>query len=1079
MKLHLLSRSLLIVALLAISASRIAAQGTTGNILGTISDSTGAVVPNAQVAATNLETNFTRAATTNESGEYQIQLLPPGSYRVEVTASGFKKFIQTGVVLEVNRNARIDAALTAGAVTETVSVTADAPLVETSNPALGQTINNQDILNLPLVNRDIYSLLELTAGVDTTFQATDNFGAPMRVTLVNGSSNGGAGSVNYSLDGGTNASGLRNTGNQVPNPDAVREFRVITNSYSAEYGRFAGGVVDVVTKSGTNTIHGSLFEFLRNDVLNANRWVPGESLLQKDPLKRNQFGGSFGGPLIRDRTFYFASYSGLRQRQTNFANTAQPPSAAERNGIFTSRIKDPTKTGNCTAADQTACFPNNTIPVARFDPAAKAILDRFIPLPNLPGGLYEVQDPRPLDTDELQFKVDHALSQTHQLTGSYFWTKGKDVVGLLGNINWVDREFSWKQQNYNLSETWTISPTMINQFRLTYVRNFGGRVNTPALSLGDLGSKYQIQGAPSLPQIQVAGRFNLNSAIPGPVAGSNLYQVRDVFSLNRGRHSLKFGGEASLEKIIHDTLLNNYGVFSFNSNNARGTGNAMADFLLGLPVTMNQDAPVTKIDNGWYFGLFIQDDFKVTPRLTLNLGLRYDLQLPYTDPFDRKLTYVAGKQSQIVKTAPIGLLFPGDPGVARGIVPADTNNFAPRIGFAWDVKGDGKTAVRGSVGLFYGSMSGNEWNATADGQPFSIRQRFNNVRSLSDPYGSLPGGVSPFPYSYDPASPRFIAPAGVTGPSLDFVLPYTYQMNFSVQRQLTSDVSVTASYVSTLSHKLPFDRDINYPVFTSNATTGNVDQRRPILPGTLGAVTLIESILNTAYHGFQFTAEKRFSRSFSMKGFYTFGKSLDGAPLQSSTRGGAQNLNNLALERGRTDNDRRHNLVFSSIWQIDYFRKSQWLVRSLADGWSISAIASFRSGTPLTITSGRDNNLDGNTNDRANLIGDPVLDPNRSRSEVVAQWFNTAAFAQNPTGTDGTSGRNIIDGPGLKNVDLGLFRDFRITERFKLQFRAEATNALNIVNLSNPTTGQNSATFGQIRTARPMRQVQLGLRLSF
>jgi hypothetical protein len=259
-----------------------------------------------------------------------------------------------------------------------------------------------------------------------------------------------------------------------------------------------------------------------------------------------------------------------------------------------------------------------------------------------------------------------------------------------------------------------------------------------------------------------------------------------------------------------------------------------------------------------------------------------------------------------------------------------------------------------------------------------------------------------------------------------------------------------------------------------------VDQRRPILPGTFGAVTLISSIMNSAYHGFQFTAEKRFSRGFSVKGFYTLGKSLDGAALQNSTRpSNVQNQNNLALERGRADNDRKHNLVFSSIWEIGYFRKSQWLIRSFADGWSVSAITSFRSGLPLTITSGRDNNLDGNTNDHADLIGNPLLDPNRPRSEVVAQWFNTAAFAQNQAGKDGTAGRNIIDGPGLKNVDLGLFRDFRFTERIKLQFRAEATNAFNLVNLSQPATSQNSSTFGQIRTARPMRQIQLGLRLSF
>ncbi len=1080
MKLHLVSLSLLMTVVLAIAVPRISAQGTTGSILGTVTDSTGAVVPNAQVSATNLETNFKRDAVTNGSGDYLIQLLPPGSYRVEVTAPNFKRFAQVGVMLELNRNARIDPVLAAGSVSETVSVTSDAPLVETTVPALGQTINNQDILNLPLVNREVYSLLELTAGVDTTFQATDNFGAPMRVTLINGSSNGGAGSVNYSLDGGTNASGLRNTGNQVPNPDAVREFRVITNSYSAEYGRFAGGVVDVVTKSGTNNWHGSLFEFLRNDVLNANRWVPGVSQLGKDPLKRNQFGGSVGGPIIRDRTFFFGSYSGLRQRQTAFANTAQPPTEAERNGIFSSRIRDPQRTGSCTATVQTACFPNNTIPLTRFDPAAKQILDKYIPLPNLPNGLYELQESRPLDTDELQFKVDHALSSAHQLTGSYFWTQGKDVVGLLGNLSWTRREFSWTQHNINISDTWTLSPTMINQFRLTYVRNFGGRLNTPEVSLGDLGSKYKIQGAPSLPQLQVAGRFNLNSAIPGPVAGSNLYQVRDVLSWSRGNHSIKFGGEISLEKIIHDTLLNNYGTFSFATNNARGTGNSLADFLLGLPTTMNQDAPITKIDNGWYFGLFVQDDFKIHPRLTLNLGLRYDLQLPYTDPLDRKLTYVAGKQSQIVKTAPIGLLFPGDAGVLRGIVAADRNNISPRIGFAWDVKGDGKTAVRGSFGIFYGSMSGNEWNATADGQPFTTRQRFTDVKSLSDPYGNLPGGLSPFPYSYDPSSPRFLAPSGVTGPSLDFRLPYTYQMNLSVQRQITSDLSVTASYVSSLGHKLPFDRDVNYPVLTATANANNFNDRRPILPGTMANITLIESILNTAYHGLQFTAEKRFTKSFSFKGFYTFGKSLDGAPLQASTRGGAHNLNKLFLERGRTDNDRTHNFVISGIWEISYFKKLESAVlRALADGWSISAIASFRSGLPLTITSGRDNNFDGNTNDRADLIGDPVLDPNRSRAEVVAKWFNTGAFAQNANGKEGTAGRNIIDGPGLKNVDVGLFRSFSFTEQVKLQFRAEATNFFNIVSLSNPVTGRNSGTFGQIRTARPMRQFQFGLRLTF
>ncbi|HEV8130660.1 MAG TPA: carboxypeptidase regulatory-like domain-containing protein [Acidobacteriota bacterium] len=1069
-----LRRFVLVAVCLPLLSALLNAQATTGTILGIITDPSGAVIPGVEVTAVNLGTNFTRTAPTNEEGQYTIRLLPVGEYRVEVALPGFRKFVQSGVILEVNRNARVDAVLQVGEQSEVVNVTGDAPLVETTTPALGQTVNQQDIQNLPLVNRDIYSLLDLTAGVDSTSEATDNFGAPMRVTLINGSSNAGAGSVNYSLDGGINASGLRNTGNSAPNPDAVQEFRVITNSYSAEYGRFAGGVVDVITKSGTNRWHGSLFEFIRNEKLNANRWLPGDTQLSKEPLKRNQFGGTVGGPIVRDRTFFFASYSGLRQRQVNFANTAEPPTALERQGDFSqsrqTKPKDP-------ATGQP--FSGGIIPTVRFDPAAKQILDKFIPLPNLTGGLYEVQDPHPLDTNELQFKLDHALTESHQLTGSYFFTKGKDVVGLLGNIAWTRRQFTWTQQNFNISDTWTLSPTAINQFRITYLRNFGGRLNTPEISLGDLGSKYRIQGPPSLPQIQVSGRFNLNSAIAGPVAGSNLYQLRNVLSLTRARHSLKIGGEFSLEKVTHDTTLNNYGTFSFNSNNSRGTGNALADFLLGLPTTMNQDAPVTKNDNGWYTGLFLVDDFKIHRRLLLNLGLRYDLQLPFTDPLDRKLTYIAGTTSRVVKNALPGLLFPGDPGVSRGIVRADKNNFAPRIGFAWDPIGDGKTAIRGAFGVFYGSISANEWNSTADGQPFSIRQRFNNVKSLSDPYGLLPGGASPFPYVFDPSSPRFVLPASVRGPNLDFRLPYIYQMNFSVQRQLASDLSVSASYVSSLGHKLPFDRDLNYPVYGPGATTANVDARRPILPGQLGQVFLIESILNTAYHGLQLTAEKRASRNFSFKGYYTFGKSLEGAVLQRSTRGEPQDYNNLRAERARTDNDRKHNFVMSAIWRTDYFNQSQPLVRSLLDGWTLSAITTLRSGTPLTITSGRDNNLDGSTSDRPNLVGDPRLDPHRPRAAVVSRWFNTDAFFQNLTGQDGNAARNLLDGPGLKNIDLGIFRDFSISEGTRLQFRAEASNAFNIVNLGAPVLTLSSSTFGAVRTARPMRQVQLGLRLSF
>lgn len=1051
---------------LALAAGQVlCAQVNTATILGTVTDRSGAVVPRARVTVTNVDTNFSRSVNTDALGQYSIQFLPTGAYRLEVTAGNFKKFVQSGIILDVGRRARVDPTLELGTVTETISVTADAPLVNTASATVGRTVDNVEITNLPLVNRDVYSLLDLTPGVESS-ESGNAFGYREQRTMINGSSYQGTGTVNYFLDGGNNTTGLRGTGNAVPNPDAVQEFRVVTNSYGAEFGRFAGGVIDVVTKSGTNQFHGSLFEFIRNDKLNANTW----NASSKSPLRRNQFGGTLGGPIIENRTFFFASYSGLRQREYAFKRSAIVPTELERAGDFSASAKkpnDPT-TGKP--------FPDGVIPPDRFDPTAKRILNEYIPGANLPGSFYEVTQAEPYDDDEAQFKIDYALSQSHQLTGSYFRDSGQSLESLSGNLIWSQRQFKWTQHNVNVSDTWTLSPTAINQFRLSYVRNFGGRLNLPQMSLGDLGSQFQIQGTPSLPQIGVSGYFTLGQGIAGPSAGSNYYGIRETFSLTRGTHSIKLGGDVYLEKFIHDTTLNNYGTFSFNGSI---TKNALADFLLGRPVTMNQDAPVTKIDNVWYSGLFIQDDWRIHPRLTLNLGLRYDLQTPATDPHDRKLTFVQGMQSKVVPAAPLGLLFPGDPGVGRGIISADRNNFAPRVGLAWDPLGDGKTSVRAAFGVFYGGISGNEWNSTADNQPFTIRQRFYNVKSLTDPYGNLPGGLSPYPYSYTSSNPRFVVPASVLGPSLDFRWPYTYQMNFSVQRQLGRDLSLEAAYVSSLAHKLPFNRDLNYPVYGPGATTGNVNDRRPILAGTLAAIGQLNSIMNTAYHGLQVTADKRMSRNFQFKAYYSFSKSLEGARMQNDTiSGGAQNMNNLRAERSRTENDRRHNFVASMVWQTNYFQAVR-LAHHLLDGWTVSAITTFRSGAPFSVTDGTDRNLDGDSGDRADLVGNPRLDPNRSRSEVIAMWFNPAAFAVTPIGKDGTSGRNILDQPGMRNVALAIFRDFGLRETATLQFRAEMTNAFNLVNLNGPTSSLNSSAVGQIRSAGGMREVQLGLRLKF
>ena len=1061
--------TLLVCALISLCFVVSLSAQTTTTLYGTVSDRSGAIVPGAQVTATNTGTNLARSAQTNAEGTYRFDFMPIGAYTVEVTATGFKKFVQKGIALDVNVNARVDASLDIGAMTEEVDVTASAPLVNTDNAQIGRTVENTEITTLPIVGRNVYTLLNLIPGVSSTSNSIV-LGFPEQRTMINGGVDGGAGSVNYYLDGGTNMTGLRNTGNIAPNPDAVEEFRVVTNSYSAEYGRFAGGVINIITRSGGNDFHGSLFEFFRNNDLNAYPWLS----LTTSPLHRNQFGGAFGGPIRKNKTFFFGTYSGLRQITSSFLNSAVVPTALERKGDFSqSKIapKDPN--------NNNAPFPGAIIPATRLDSAALNILNKYIPVSNLPNSFWQGTIPSPYDTDEVLVKIDHSFNDRQRLTGSYYETAGSNSISPGGNISWSTENFNWRQQNVNLSHTSTINANTVNQFWLGYTRNFGGRLNTPQTSLGDLGSTFNVQGPPALPQITVSGYFTLSQAIAGPVAGTNFYSLRDQVSLTHGRHTLKFGGEISLNKDIQQTLLNNYGVFSFTGTK---TGNALADYMAGLPVSMNQDAPITAMDNFWAGALFFQDDFRIAPRLTLNLGLRYELQQPPTDPFNRESTFELGVQSQVLKGSqvPTGLLVPGDPGIGRGIVSMKWNHVSPRLGLAWDPTGDGKTSIRAGAGIFYGSVSGNEWNSTSNYNPFAVRQTFPNVGTLSNPYSNQPGGVSPFPFTYDPNNPRFILPASIYGVAPNFVWPYTYQFNFSLQRQVVKDLTLTAAYVGSFAHHLPFAEDLNYPYYNSTATSSNVNNRRPIQPGTLSQIYSVQSVMQASYNSLQITAEKRFSHHVSAKGFFTWAKALEDTELDNNTVNGlAQDYRALNLERGRSDNDRREVASGSVIWKMDYFNRANRVLRAVINDWELSAIVSLQSGGPFTVTTGTDINLDGNSNDRANLIGDPFLDPNRSRNDVSNAWFNIAAFGKGANGTDGTAARNFMTGPGSKNVDMGMFRNMRFTERMVLQVRGEFTNVFNLVNLSNPNGALNAAAFGTIRSAAAMRQMQLGLRLTF
>jgi Carboxypeptidase regulatory-like domain/TonB dependent receptor len=1124
------------------------AQLTTSTIYGRVTDVNGGMIPSAQVAVLNADTNLSRTAQTNTDGEYRVEFLPVGNYRVEIAAQSFKRFVRAGIVLEVNVPARVDAVLQLGDVSQTVTVAASVPLVDTSSPELGRTIENEEVVNLPLVNRNAYELLQLTPGVQSSSfnpgqsNPVITLGYPEQRTFINGGVDGGAGSVSYYLDGGINMTGLRNTGNILPNPDAIQEYRVETNNYNAEYGKMSSGVITVITKSGTNAYHGELFDYWRTDALNAAPW---DSTLGTPPLRRQQFGGTFGGPIRKDKTFVFGSYQGLRQLSSLVFTGATLPTPAQAGGDMTALLKGASLPSQYTCGSPTMICPS------LLDPVAHQLLTSTV-FPNIPTGVvngFQAAAPSPYNADEFLIKVDHDLTRRQRLSGSYFYTSGNNTVPPLnaggqpnGNVPWDVQLFSWRQQNVNVSDTWMAKSSLANQLWLGYTRNIAGRVNLPGASLGDLGSEFSIQGPHSLPQISVTGFFTAASAIAGPVAGSNFYTVRDVLNYTHGRHSFSFGGDETLDKDVQQTLLNNYGVFGFNGTNIKDakTGKtlavpALANFVMGLPTSISQDSPVTGYTNSWSTGLFVQDNFRIFPRLTLNLGVRWDIQTPPTDPLNRGTSFQVGEQSTAIPAAPQGALFNGDPGVTRGIVPVRWHHVSPRIGFAWDPFGDGKTSIRGGAGVFYGSVSGNEWNTVTNFEPSAVRFTFTNVTqqvigsgltavpqgaTLSCPYnklvaknasgsplgptvtcgagsGSGVSGTDPFPF----APPQFLTPGGpFFGFAQNFQWPYSYQFNFSVQRQVTSNFSVSAAYVGTMSHNLPFAQDINAPATGALAPAcatsagANIVDRRPIdnagvgtcaAPGSpFGTVLLVQSNQTASYNGLQTTAQLRMTHGLMLYGFYTYSHTFDSVQLDNTTtQGGAEDMTNLRLERGPADFDLRHQFVTALVWQLHYYHGEHLLPRVIANNWTISPIINIHSGFPFSLLNGKDANLSGNSAaERAEVVPgqNPVLG-NRN----AAQWFNVAAFSQNPTNLvngiaiDGNSGRNLLRGPTFKDVDLAISRDFVFKEHLNLQFRADAYNVFNLVSLNNPGNTVGTSTFGVITAASAMRQLQLGLKLSF
>jgi hypothetical protein len=1062
-----------ILSILLAIAALVQAAEPTATILGTVRDPSGGVVPNATVRATNQATGFHRDAVTTQEGTYILPLLPVGAYRVTVQAPSFKTFEQKGITLTVNQNARVDATLTVGAAAETVSVTADAPQLDTQSSSLKDVVDPMRMQNLPLNGRDILQFQYLLPGITPSSGETQALTGPF--TPVSAAVNGvRAASNNYLLDGGesTDQSG-GGLPAPYPNPDALEEFTVLTSNYSAEYGRFAGGTINAITKSGTNGLHGSAFEFLRNDALNTRSFfsagVPS--------YKQNQFGFTLGGPVVlpkivngHDKLFFFTSYEGTRIHRAPTQSSAVVPTTAERNGDFSASAQKPIDplTGKA--------FPGNSIPASRIDPAARAILDQWVPLPNRAGGQYAFDRPQIDDTDQFVTKIDDQISDRNRLSGRYLY-QFENYTRFAGNLPgfWGNKDLRF--QNFLVNDTYTVRPTLLNDFRAAYLRYLNAEYPVTGQSYADVGINV-FQPAPQFPSLSVSGWFSPSIRRPSNEV-SNTFQVADTLTWVRDRHFMKFGIDVHREQF--NSILGG-GTNPDIGFDGSITKNAYADFLLGLPNTLAQSSGNEFAARRTSWSFFLQDDWKVTRRLTLNLGLRYDPLTPTTDLRNRLSAYRPGQQSQLFPLAPPGLVFPGDPGIPEATFGADLNNVAPRFGFAWDPTGTGSWSIRGGYGIFYDMERPIAIGQFTSQQPWNLSVQLFNPPSLSNPYS---GRVNPFPWT-PPVTPSeqrsyaFQLPiiADVINPQ--FKSAYVQQWNFSIQHESVRDFVGMVAYAGSKGTDLHYDVQINPAIYKgAGSTTANTDQRRPLYP-YYGSLSENRAGANSIYNSLQASLNKRFSKGYSIMASYTFSKAID--TVSTGREGQFKRITNpydLNAYRGVADFDFPHRFVASAIWEVPAFRDQKGFVGKSLGGWSLNAIGTLQSGQPFSVTSGTDRSLTAVGGDMADLFGDPHLSDDRPHNQIINEYFNPAMFAPAALGTFGTAGRNILRGWPTRNLDLSLVKNTQFLENRSIQFRAEFFNAFNRPTFGLPVAAANNKNLGKIQTAGDGRVGQLVLKFIF
>jgi hypothetical protein len=1059
-----------IACLLVVAALPAAAQTTTGGITGVVRDAGGGVLPGVTVTATHEATNAVTTAVTNDVGIYVLRGLPVGRYLVVAALTGFQGAKNTDVVVRVNEDVRLDIALSVGAVTDTVTVSGKASTVDTTTGTLKTIVDQERIENLPLNGRNAAQLMTLVAGVlpdrtDLTSGATYPGVQPV-------SSSGARGNTtNYVLDGGSNNDHYTNGPNPMPNPDALQEFSVQTNSFSAEYGRNVGAIVNAVTRAGTNQFHGLGFGYFRHYKFNANNFFnPGID----DGLKRSQYGATFGGPIVRNRTFFFGSYQGTNQRRKPTTRSGLVPSAAMRKGDF-SAIARPLRnpfTGEL--------FPNNQIPTSLFSPAAVKIANDWLPLPNPAGSdnPLTLRFAQPQDDDDTQWlgRADHSFSDKHRMYGR-FWVSRASTPPVLLDGNILSSAFgrTWQNTVGSINDTYIISPSVLNNLVVTFNRTNNSNFQIYPPDYSTLGINAYNDKTPQW-FFNVAGYFGINSGDTNTFLRNEI-QLLDTVRVTKGRHELATGIDYSYGQ--GDTV-NNFranGRFSF-SNAAGYTGDALADFYLGRFSTFEQAIGEYKNTRMNALATFIQDTYRVNRQLTLNLGLRWDPFFPYTDVNDRLGCYRPGEKSQVYVNAPVGIVYPGDAACPKGGYDASWADLGPRIGLAYDPIGDGKSSIRAGYGMFYDRPNTIATNSPANQAPFGTLVSFpgDSVNSMSNPYA---GRTNPFPADPFDVSPNvtFFLPNAAFSYDPNLKNGRLQSWNLTLEREIMPSYLVRAAYAGSSGDRLAIGRELNPAIYAPGATTATTNQRRPLFPN-FSTITTMESTGRSEYHSLQLTLDKRMSRGFSVLSSYTLSKTLDHASEAKQTGTTQTNPFDLEYDWGYANSDRRHRLVTSFLWQLPGAFGSG-VANALLSKWSLTGILALQSGNGITVVSGVDNARTGTGNQRADLNGDPALSSDRPTSEKVLQWFNTSVYTANALGTFGNSGRNTLRGPGSRNVDLGLHKTFATGGGTRVQVRIEAFNAFNWVNLNTPNTSQNSANFGRITSAGSPRVMQGALRFSF